>query len=102
MTKLKVFGTTFLSIALAAITPAMARGGIAAGGIFHRNSFAPAQFAGRGPQEGGFRRTGPVVVIIGGTYEDYSDAYCAQNYPTYDASSGTYLGDDGLRYACPR
>ena len=29
------------------------------------------------------------------------DQYCAQRYRSYDPSSGTYLGYDGLRHPCP-
>jgi hypothetical protein len=29
------------------------------------------------------------------------DAYCAQRYRSYDPASGTYLGYDGIRHACP-
>jgi hypothetical protein len=28
-------------------------------------------------------------------------AYCAQRYRSNDATSGTYLGNDGLRHPCP-
>ncbi|MCW6508314.1 BA14K family protein [Lichenifustis flavocetrariae] len=28
-------------------------------------------------------------------------AYCSQRYKSYDPSSGTYLGYDGLRHPCP-
>ncbi|MGO4570751.1 BA14K family protein [Microvirga sp. 2TAF3] len=28
-------------------------------------------------------------------------AYCAQRFKSYDPASGTYLGYDGLRHACP-
>ncbi|CAO4152474.1 BA14K family protein [Methylorubrum extorquens] len=28
-------------------------------------------------------------------------AYCARRFRSYDASSGTYLGNDGARHACP-
>jgi len=28
-------------------------------------------------------------------------AYCARRYKSYDASSGTFLGRDGQRHACP-
>ncbi len=27
--------------------------------------------------------------------------YCARRYRSYDPSSGTYLGNDGIRHACP-
>lgn len=30
-----------------------------------------------------------------------AEAYCAQKFKSYDASSGTYLGYDGNRHACP-
>lgn len=30
-----------------------------------------------------------------------SDSYCSQRYQSYDPSSGTYLGYDGLRHPCP-
>lgn len=29
------------------------------------------------------------------------EAYCAQRYRSYDPASGTYLGYDGVRHACP-
>jgi BA14K-like protein len=29
------------------------------------------------------------------------DAYCAQRFRSYDPASGTYLGYDGIRHACP-
>jgi BA14K-like protein len=28
-------------------------------------------------------------------------SYCAQRYRSYDPASGTYLNNDGRRYACP-
>ena len=28
-------------------------------------------------------------------------AYCIQRFRSYDVQSGTYLGNDGLRHACP-
>ena len=29
------------------------------------------------------------------------DAYCAQRYRSYDPSSGTFMGYDGMRHPCP-
>jgi len=29
------------------------------------------------------------------------DAYCAQRFRSYDPATGTYLGFDGFRHACP-
>jgi BA14K-like protein len=28
-------------------------------------------------------------------------AYCQQRFRSYDPSSGTYMGYDGLRHSCP-
>jgi hypothetical protein len=30
-----------------------------------------------------------------------TDAYCSQRFKSYDPSSGTYLGYDGMRHPCP-
>ncbi|QLH73507.1 BA14K family protein [Rhodopseudomonas palustris] len=30
-----------------------------------------------------------------------ADAYCSQRFRSYDPASGTYLGYDGRRHACP-
>jgi hypothetical protein len=36
------------------------------------------------------------------SYEDGNDAgYCQQRFRSYDPSSGTYMGYDGLRHSCP-
>jgi BA14K-like protein len=34
-------------------------------------------------------------------YRGNSAAYCAQRFRSYDPASGTYLGYDGIRRACP-
>jgi hypothetical protein len=34
-------------------------------------------------------------------YAGRGDAYCAQRFRSYDPASGTYLGYDGIRHACP-
>jgi BA14K-like protein len=36
-----------------------------------------------------------------GVAEDDSVAYCQQRFRSYDPSTGTYLGYDGLRHPCP-
>jgi BA14K-like protein len=111
----KLFSVTFISVALAT-SPALARGGFAVARIAHPNphiahpdphkgSLAAHPvvdaFAGRQAHDEGFRRPGPIVIVVGGGYVDRHDAYCAQNYPKYDPTSETYLGDDGQRYLCP-
>lgn len=40
-----------------------------------------------------------VAVAPGGGGD--ASSYCAQRYRSYDPSSGTYLGYDGLRHPCP-
>jgi hypothetical protein len=42
---------------------------------------------------------GPRLVTTVTTVRD--TAYCARRYRSYDAVSGTFLGFDGLRHACP-
>jgi len=67
---------------------------------------------------GGYRRgpgAGAVIgglaagAIIGGAIAasqanaaaQQNHAYCAQRYRSYDPASGTYLNNNGQRYACP-
>lgn len=63
---------------------------------------------------GGYYRNGAAVIgglaagaIIGGAIANSqaraADAvgYCSQRYNSYDPASGTYLGYDGQRHACP-
>ncbi|HEY6619581.1 MAG TPA: BA14K family protein [Steroidobacteraceae bacterium] len=45
--------------------------------------------------DGGYD-SGPSYVVSAGQ----SDGYCAQRYKSYDPTSGTYLGYDGLRHPC--
>ena len=40
----------------------------------------------------------PVIAVAPGG-DDVE--YCRQTYRSYDVRSGTYLGYDGLRHACP-
>ena len=41
----------------------------------------------------------PVVSVAPAGGDDVE--YCRQTYRSYDVRSGTYLGYDGLRHACP-
>ena len=45
---------------------------------------------------GPYYAPGPVYALGGDAV-----AYCMQRFKSYDASSGTYLGYDGLRHPCP-
>jgi len=48
---------------------------------------------------GGNYDDGQYVAVAPGGGDDAG--YCAQRYRSYDPSSGTYLGYDGLRHPCP-
>ena len=61
----------------------------------------------------GYYRRGPALgalaagAIVGGVIANSqarasnADAYCEQKFKSYDPASGTYLGYDGDRHACP-
>ena len=51
--------------------------------------------AGPDIDDGGYVQAPPVYA------GDGNAAYCAQRYKSYDPSSGTYLGYDGIRHPCP-
>ncbi|KQP54173.1 hypothetical protein ASG40_19250 [Methylobacterium sp. Leaf399] len=40
-------------------------------------------------------------VIVRGGADPEAVAACARRFRSYDAASGTYLGNDGARHACP-
>lgn len=66
---------------------------------------------GRGGWNGGGDGAGVAAGIIGGlllgtiianeAQRSHGVDYCIQRYRSYDPSSGTYLGYDGLRHGCP-
>jgi hypothetical protein len=106
---MRLFCMASISIALAT-SSALARGGLAVSRMVHPSPHAgspPAHAVGNAVQSrhqslgDGFRRRGPIVIVVGGSYVQQHDAYCAQNYAKYDPASETYLGDDGERYLCP-
>jgi len=43
----------------------------------------------------------PAPGYYGGGYEVDAVRYCMQRFRSYDPGSGTYLGYDGYRHACP-
>jgi hypothetical protein len=43
----------------------------------------------------------PGPVVVEGPGGGGGEAYCEQRYRSYDPSSGTYLGYDGMRHPCP-
>jgi hypothetical protein len=103
----KLVYVILISAALAT-SPALAKGGLVPTRITNSKPHAMASghagrnaFLGRHLHGETFRNSGPIVIVVGGSYVDQHDAYCAQNFPRYDLASETYLGDDGRRYLCP-
>jgi hypothetical protein len=47
----------------------------------------------------GYYDDSPTVEVVPSSGDDV--AYCQQRFKSYDVSSGTYLGYDGLRHPCP-
>jgi hypothetical protein len=43
----------------------------------------------------------PGPYAYGRGYGGNAVAYCMQRFRSYDPSSGTYVGFDGLRHSCP-
>ncbi|WP_245454266.1 BA14K family protein [Aquabacter cavernae] len=43
----------------------------------------------------------PPVMIYGGPPGGNAVAYCMQRFRSYNPATGTYLGYDGRRHACP-
>jgi hypothetical protein len=57
---------------------------------------------GYGSYAGGYSPYGSSYGAYGSNYGgDNAVAYCTQRFRSYDPSSGTYLGRDGHRHACP-
>jgi hypothetical protein len=68
-------------------------GGYGYGGYGYSSPYGPS-YAGYSDQ--GYSSSGFIDSRTKAYYEDY----CKQR-KNYDSSSGTYLGDDGIRYRCP-
>jgi hypothetical protein len=61
----------------------------------------PPGYGGPPPGYGGPPPGGPPPGYAGGPPPGDPTAYCMQRYRSYDPKSGTYLGNDGQRHACP-
>ncbi|UZE46674.1 BA14K family protein [Rhodopseudomonas sp. P2A-2r] len=72
-------------------------GALAAPGGYYGNSYS---YYGNGPYYGGPYDDGGEVVEVAPSGGD-DVAYCMQTYKSYNPRTGTYLGYDGLRHACP-
>ena len=74
-------------------------GGAVAGGPYYGGyGYGPGYAYDDGPDYGYDYAPGPVVVERSG---GGGVAYCEQRYHSYDPSSGTFLGYDGMRHPCP-
>jgi hypothetical protein len=63
------------------------------GGYGYSNSYGSSDASTSGP--------GYSTRFIDSRTKAYYDDYCKQRFKKYDSSSGTYLGDDGVRHSCP-
>ena len=61
-------------------------------------------YYGGGYYDGGYAPVGygEQVVETQGVSDAEQVAYCVQRFRSYDRRSGTYLGNDGQRHACPQ
>jgi hypothetical protein len=68
-------------------------------GYYDSYAYGPGYGYGNAPAQGYAYAPGPGYAT---GYEDGNDgAYCQQRFRSYDPSSGTYMGYDGLRHSCP-
>lgn len=73
------------------------------GGYHHRHGWRHGYYGNGAAALGGLA----AGAIIGGAIANSqaragdADAYCSQRFKSYDPASGTYLGYDGNRHACP-
>jgi BA14K-like protein len=68
-------------------------------GYYDSYGYGPGYGYGNAPAQGYAYAPGPGYAT---GYEDGNDvAYCQQRFRSYDPSSGTYMGYDGLRHSCP-
>jgi hypothetical protein len=75
-------------------------GGALASGAYYGNSYG---YYGGGPAYGSTYDydDAPEVVEVAPGGGDVDVNYCIQTYKSYNVRTGTYLGYDGLRHACP-
>jgi hypothetical protein len=78
---------------------ALATGALIGGAIASQNQgyyYGDQNYPGYSDPGYVYSNAGPVAYNNGGTV-----AYCEQTYRSYDPASGSYLGYDGFRHACP-
>lgn len=73
--------------------------GAAISGAYASSYYAPGYYGSYGPSYNDDQYYDDSVIAMAPGGDDV--AYCRQTYRSYDVRSGTYLGFDGLRHACP-
>ncbi|GGH09107.1 hypothetical protein GCM10007036_04980 [Alsobacter metallidurans] len=80
-------------------------GGMSAGGVAG-GAGTPQRFDSNRPrayegfETGTIMRTSPTTSAPMAASMEWKWAQCAKLYPTFDAASGTFVGEDGLRHLC--
>jgi hypothetical protein len=70
------------------------------GGAIASSAYGPGYY-GPGYYDGGYGYYDDSAPVVVEAAPDGDASYCAQRYKSYDPSSGTFLGYDGLRHPCP-
>lgn len=68
-----------------------------------RDGYRHRYSRGWGPAVGGFVAGAAIGSAVANSRAQAAEnnAYCSQRYKSYDPSSGTYMGYDGIRHPCP-
>ncbi|WP_371449405.1 BA14K family protein [Bradyrhizobium sp.] len=68
-----------------------------------RDGYRHRYSRGWGPALGGFVAGAAIGSAVANSRAQAAEnnAYCSQRYKSYDPSSGTYMGYDGIRHPCP-
>ncbi|MBM7486009.1 hypothetical protein JOE52_004991 [Bradyrhizobium canariense] len=73
-------------------------------GLHHwRDGYRHRYGRGWGPAVGGFVAGAAIGSALANSRAQAAEnnTYCSQRYKSYDPSSGTYMGYDGIRHPCP-
>lgn len=68
-----------------------------------RDGYRHRYSRGWGPAVGGFVAGAAIGSAVANSRAQAAEnnTYCSQRYKSYDPSSGTYMGYDGVRHPCP-
>jgi hypothetical protein len=83
--------------------PGWRHGGYRHGGYGHHHGYGHRGGYGTGAAVIGGLAAGAIIggAIANSQAQQSGVSYCSQRYRSYDPASGTYLGNDGRRHACP-